>query len=182
MRRATRKQVAARLIALAFALGGCRDGREVPAPMPATRPAVAPPASVPAPVGPAIPFVEDTRPAAVRALEKATAPGAAPLSKAEIRALAKKAKTEAAEKQREGEGNRLRYAATIQSNFYDNGLNITVRTSGPDATVLRLTFVLFDEVFIHNFEKGPTFDEAKKLGFRKAILYDGYTKNWTWTF
>jgi hypothetical protein len=142
-----------------------------------------------APAGPAIPFVKNTRPAAVRGLGKATAPGATPLTQAEIReltkqagALAKQAKAAEAEKQREGEGARLRYAQAIQSNFYDNGLNITVRTSGPDATVLRLTFVLFDEVLIHNFKKGPTFDEAKNLGFKKAILDDGYTKSWTWTF
>jgi len=72
----TRKQVAARLIALAFALGGCRDGRRCRPPWPATR------------AGQWRPCVSTPRLLArqyrswrirgrrrVRALEKATAPG-----------------------------------------------------------------------------------------------------------
>ena len=74
------------------------------------------------------------------------------------------------------------YAKLLQDKFYEDGLNITVRTSGPDATVLQMTFVLFDEVWIHHFQKGDLLDEIEKRGFKRIIAADGYGKSWVWTF
>ncbi|GEM_PF-4085567 len=97
--------------------------------------------------------------------------------------LAKKVRRAAdAENRRMGGVTRRLYAKLLQDKFYDDGLNITVRASGPDATVLQITFVLFDEVWIHNFQKGDLLDEIQKRGFKRVIAADGYSKSWVWTF
>jgi len=109
------------------------------------------------------PFVEDTRPAAVARVGEGDGTGRAPLSKAEITSAGPEGKQRRGEATR-GEGNRLRYAAAHQSNFYDQRAEHTVRTSGrtqPSPSDVR---AVRTGSLIHNFGAGnrPS-TEAKKL-------------------
>jgi hypothetical protein len=97
--------------------------------------------------------------------------------------VAKRVRKAAETEQRQvGAVTRQAYAQVLQNKFYDDGLNIKVRTSGPDTTVLTMTFVLFDEVWVHNFQKGDLLDEVGRQGFKKVVVNDGYTKSWSWKF
>jgi hypothetical protein len=45
-----------------------------------------------------------------------------------------------------------------------------------------MTFVLFDEVWVHNFQKGDLLEEVGRQGFKKVVVSDGYTRSWSWKF
>jgi hypothetical protein len=87
-----------------------------------------------------------------------------------------------AEQRKVGAVSRQAYAQVLQNKFYDDGLNIKVRGSGPETTVLTMTFVLFDEVWVHNFQKGDLLEEVGRQGFKKVVVSDGYTRSWSWKF
>jgi hypothetical protein len=125
--------------------------------------------------------------AAEEALSVAKRNGAAgakvdPLTKTLVPLAKKVRRAVDAENRRASAVTRRLYANLLQDKFYEDELNITVRTSGPDATVLQMTFVLFDEVWMHDFQKGDLLDEIEKRGFKRIVAGDGYGKSWVWTF
>jgi hypothetical protein len=73
-------------------------------------------------------------------------------------------------------------AKKMEETFLDGGYNVDVNATGADHTTLRIKYVLASKVFVHQMEKVPDFFEnARKLGFKKVVLTDGYDSSWTWT-
>jgi len=69
---------------------------------------------------------------------------------------------------------RASYQNTLRGHFLDQNLDIKVRVHGPNNKYLTLTFVLFNDVWVHNFQKGELIKEVKALGFEKIYFKDGY--------
>jgi len=88
---------------------------------------------------------------------------------------------------REGRQQRVAYARAIRTDFLDNDLDIAVRTDGPDAGRLTLTYVLFNAVSTRKLETGGglaghTVSEWREQGFTKVTLTDGYEYSASFTF
>lgn len=75
---------------------------------------------------------------------------------------------------------RKRYASQLREHFLDQQLDIKVFASGSDNKQLLLRFVLFNDVWLHNFKKGSLLDEIKSKGFKRVELTDGY--DWGYYF
>mgnify|MGYP000960687509 CR=1 FL=1 len=76
------------------------------------------------------------------------------------------------------------YASRLQNNFYDKNMNIKVRVQGRNKDRLHLTYILFNEVWVHHFQKGSLINEIESMGFKKVILSQGryyQSKYWTIT-
>ena len=71
-------------------------------------------------------------------------------------------------------GERKAYASQLRDHFLDQGMDIKVSVSGKHNERLKLTFVLFNDVWMHNFKKGSLIDEIRGKGFRRVDLSDGY--------
>lgn len=69
---------------------------------------------------------------------------------------------------------RAKYEKLARESFLDKGWDIKVRVHGPDNKYITFTWALMGDVFIHNFEKSPMFDEMYKLGFRRIYYKDDY--------
>lgn len=67
---------------------------------------------------------------------------------------------------------RKAYAATLRDHFLDQGLNIKVEVQGKAADHLVLRYILFDEVWVHKFQKGDLIEEIRGKGF-KRVDFDG---------
>lgn len=76
---------------------------------------------------------------------------------------------------------RRAYAQRLETGFLDGGLDIEVTTSGERATTLRLKYVLFTRVWVHKVQNDTDLiSNARRLGFRRVIMTDGYEDTWTW--
>lgn len=85
------------------------------------------------------------------------------------------AKSESVEKAKE----RKVYENTLRNNFLDAGLDIKVRVSGKESSVITLEYALFNDVWFRKFEKEGHFDRLAGMGFVKIVLDDGYDyKKW----
>jgi hypothetical protein len=73
-----------------------------------------------------------------------------------------------------GIGARKAYAQTLREHFLDKGLDIKVHASGAAADRLTMTFVLFNDVWVHNFLKGDLLREIWSQGFRTVYMEDGF--------
>lgn len=65
---------------------------------------------------------------------------------------------------------RKNYQTSLRSDFLDDGLDIKVSIEGDSYKVLRLKFILFNDVWDHNFKKKGYYSFWKELGFDKVIL------------
>jgi hypothetical protein len=63
---------------------------------------------------------------------------------------------------------RLVFAAALRDAFLDQGFDIKVSTQGPDARELRLEYPLFNDVWIHHFQKSGMSRQAGEAGFRSV--------------
>jgi hypothetical protein len=61
-------------------------------------------------------------------------------------------------------------------------MDIKVSVSGQHNERLKLTFVLFNDVWMHNFKKGSLIDEIRGKGFKRVDLSDGYDWGYYFTF
>ena len=62
----------------------------------------------------------------------------------------------------------------LRQKFLDKGLNIKVKVSGKYNENITLSYVLFDEVWFHKFNKEYLFDDLNKnWGYKKVTLSDG---------
>ena len=77
--------------------------------------------------------------------------------------------------------NRRAYADRLRTHFLDEGMDIRVRVSGTRADRLTMEYILFNAVWVHNFQKGSLIDEIKLLGFRRVDMRNG-SETWYWTF
>lgn len=93
---------------------------------------------------------------------------------------------ERAEKRRERERaaqaavERKQYAAELRDHFLDQGMDIKVSVSGSNNDRLKLQFVLFNDVWLHRFQKGSLIGEIRSKGFKRIDMSDGY--NWGYYF
>lgn len=69
---------------------------------------------------------------------------------------------------------RLAYKAPLREHFLDQGFDIKVATSGKDHTHLDLQFALFNDVWVHRFQKGDLIQEIRSRGFTRVRFSDGY--------
>ena len=78
--------------------------------------------------------------------------------------------------------NRKTYGETLRETYLDNGIDVKIKISGKENTVLTMTYILMSDVEVHQLKKQGVFDQWHNLGFEKAILRDGfnYSKTITW--
>jgi hypothetical protein len=61
-------------------------------------------------------------------------------------------------------------------------MDTTVTVSGPDFTVLRIKWILWSRVSVHEMTKdGNLLDMWKSMGFKK-VIFDGGRFTGSWTF
>lgn len=69
---------------------------------------------------------------------------------------------------------RREYAEQLRTHFLDSLQDIKVRVSGPGANHLYLTYVLFNDVWTHQFQKGDLINEIRAKGFTQVDLDNNY--------
>ena len=67
---------------------------------------------------------------------------------------------------------RKNYPNSLRTKFLDAGYDIKVSIEGKQYKVLRLKFILFNDVWVHNFKKDGYYAIWKELGFEK-VIFDG---------
>ncbi len=84
--------------------------------------------------------------------------------------------------------NRKEYGERLRESYLDKHLNIFVVVSGYRNTTITLYYVLFTEVWVHEFSKGSLITEMQNMGFKKVILNSGdyygqfSGRIWWWEF
>jgi hypothetical protein len=72
-------------------------------------------------------------------------------------------------------------AKTIENKMLDQGYNVDVKAIGDDHTTLHIEWILVSKVLAHQMSKqGDFFEEARKAGFKKVEISDGYDESWYW--
>lgn len=69
---------------------------------------------------------------------------------------------------------RKKYGEDFRNKLLDNGLNIKVSVYGKNNKKIKLTYVLFDEVWFRKFENEGYFSQIHDRGFTHIELTDGY--------
>ncbi len=80
----------------------------------------------------------------------------------------------AAAERKVGELTRRAYALKLRDVFLDRGMDIKVTIGGRNADRLLLRYVLFNAVWVHQFEKGDLVAEIRGLGFNAVDFNNGY--------
>lgn len=77
--------------------------------------------------------------------------------------------------------NRRSFAGTLEGNYLREGMDVTVRATGTNATTLRLTWILVSRPMAYQLsENGELFATLRAQGFRRFEISDGYDKMWYW--
>jgi len=74
------------------------------------------------------------------------------------------------------------YAQRLTDIYLDNSMRVNVKASGKDKTTVTITYVLMDEVFIHQFMKTKSTEAMRKLGFTRLNLSSGYPSYYIWHY
>jgi hypothetical protein len=69
---------------------------------------------------------------------------------------------------------RAAYESTLRNSFLDNNLDIEVTVYGRNNTKIKLTYILFTDVWFRKFETEGYFTLLYKEGFRYIEFTDGY--------
>lgn len=69
----------------------------------------------------------------------------------------------------------------LRESFLDRGLDIKVRVTGKNYDRLKLTYVLFNDVWSHKLQKEGLISEWCGMGFQRIDLTDGYDWAVYWT-
>jgi hypothetical protein len=77
---------------------------------------------------------------------------------------------------------RKAYAEKLRERYLDEGMDIKVSVYGKNNANIKLTYVLFNDVWTHKMSKGTLIGEIQTLGFKKLSLSDGYAYNVYWDF
>jgi hypothetical protein len=76
---------------------------------------------------------------------------------------------------------RKQFAAKLENDYLDQGLDITVSATGSQSTVLRLKWILVSRVMAHQFSKNAElFANLRDAGFSRLVITDGYDETWYW--
>jgi hypothetical protein len=68
---------------------------------------------------------------------------------------------------------RIRYAADVDKQMLDAGIESSTLAWGPDATTLQITYALAGRVAANELQKNLNFEELRTLGFKKVVLTNG---------
>ncbi len=72
-------------------------------------------------------------------------------------------------------------AKTFENNLLDKGYNVDVAAIGKDHTTLHIKWVLVSKVLAHQLsQQADFFDNARKIGFKRVEITDGYEETWYW--
>ncbi|MBI1750607.1 MAG: zinc ribbon domain-containing protein [Acidobacteria bacterium] len=72
-------------------------------------------------------------------------------------------------------------AKTIENKLLDDGYNVDAKAIGPDHTILQIKWILASKVLAHHLSKeGDFFDQARRVGFKRIEITDGYEETWYW--
>jgi hypothetical protein len=77
---------------------------------------------------------------------------------------------------------RENYKTVLREIFLDQGMDIKVSISGKQSDRLTLTFVLFNDVWVHRFQKDGIVEQWREMGFNRVDIKDGYDYYQYWTF
>jgi len=69
---------------------------------------------------------------------------------------------------------RADYAVILREHFLDKNMDVKVWITGKDNKYLHMQFVLFDDVWVHNFKEGDLIQEIRKLEFERVYFTDGF--------
>lgn len=75
---------------------------------------------------------------------------------------------------------RRAFAKTTQDNFVQNGLDMVVTTSGPEASVLTMKFNFPAKSAVELIISGPFPRQCKTRGFEKVLFTDPTNASWTY--
>jgi len=75
---------------------------------------------------------------------------------------------------------RKEYETTLRTAFLDSGLDIKVSVYGTNNTKLKLTYILFNDIWSRKISKEGYLEKWRALGFERAYITDGhdYTVYW----
>ncbi|HYU35106.1 MAG TPA: hypothetical protein VEW48_23380 [Thermoanaerobaculia bacterium] len=105
----------------------------------------------------------------------------AEIQKAKERVEREERERQAAEKAAADKERRAGLEATLRESFLDRGLDIKVRVTGANHDRLKLTYVLFSDVWSHRMQKEGLISEWCGMGFKRIDLTDGYDWAVYWT-
>lgn len=72
-------------------------------------------------------------------------------------------------------------AKTMEDQMLDKGYNVDIKAVGPDHTVLQIKWILVSKALAYQFSKqGDMFDSARKIGFKRIEITNGYDETWYW--
>jgi hypothetical protein len=77
---------------------------------------------------------------------------------------------------------RKKYAEELRNQYLDDNLDIKVTAYGPNNTILKLSYPLFNDVWSHKMENGDVIEGIKKIGFKRFEMSDGYDWGVYWNF
>lgn len=69
---------------------------------------------------------------------------------------------------------RRSFGPKLRQTFLDRRIDVKVRVEGKNAERLVLTFVLFNDVWVNDFQKGELIGEIRGRGFKSIDFTDGY--------
>jgi len=69
---------------------------------------------------------------------------------------------------------RKSYEVALRNYFLDEGLDIEVKVYGKNNTKMKLTFALFSDVWLRDFERNGYFTHWFEIGFKYVELNDGW--------
>ena len=76
---------------------------------------------------------------------------------------------------------RVSCAKLIENELLDQGMNVDVSATGKNQTVLRIKWILASKVLAHQLTKEQGFfASARKAGFKRVEITDGYDETWWW--
>lgn len=75
---------------------------------------------------------------------------------------------------------RRAFAEVTENAYLASGKDVHISVAGKDATTIIMKYVLIDRPSVYQFNNNAELiGNLKDLGFRKAILTDGYDHSWT---
>lgn len=77
---------------------------------------------------------------------------------------------------------RKKFEKDFENNLLDNGLNMKVSVSGKENRNIKITYILFNDVWRRKFETEGYLQQLNDRGFKKITLSDGYDYNIYFTF
>lgn len=77
---------------------------------------------------------------------------------------------------------RKTFEKDFENNLLDNGLNMKVAVSGKENRHIKITYILFNDVWRRKFETEGYLQQLNDRGFKKITLSDGYDYNIYFTY